>query len=182
MPENVEKTRARKQRYNQKQIETKGLDAVKKQKRLYMQAYRNKKKEEAKQAKMKAEEASKPPAPPKKRSFENLRKVVADVMAKRAQASRPAYESQLPDIPELMRTTARMPVPPAPPAPMVSPPPALAVPIVAVKKGRGRPRKVVMTTPAVEVPQAPKRGRGRPRKQPLTNTEQKMENIIINKL
>lgn len=179
MPENIEKTRARKQRYNQRQIETKGLDAVKEQKRLYMQAYRNKKKEEAKQAKMKAEEASKPPAQPKKRSFENLRKVVADVMAKRAQASRPAYESQLPDIPELMRTTARTPVPPPP---MVSPPPALAVPIVAVKRGRGRPRKVVMTTPAMEVPQAPKRGRGRPRKQPLTNTEQKMENIIINKL
>ncbi|HEY9706274.1 MAG TPA: hypothetical protein V6C58_27805 [Allocoleopsis sp.] len=176
MPENVEKTRARKQRYNQRQIETKGLDAVKEQKRLYMQAYRNKKKEEAKQAKMKAEQEAKPkPAvAPKKRSFENLRKVVADTFAKRAQASRPAYESQLPDIPELMRTTTRMPPPP--------PPPALAVPIVAVKRGRGRPRKVVMTTPAVEVPQAPKRGRGRPRKLPLTNTEQKMENIIINKL
>lgn len=178
MPENVEKTRARKQRYNQRQIETKGLDAVKKQKRLYMQAYRNKKKEEAKQAKMKAEQEAKPkPAvATKKRSFENLRKVVADTFAKRAQASRPAYESQLPDIPELMRTTAKMPPPPPPP------PPALAVPIVAVKRGRGRPRKVVMTTPAVEVPQAPKRGRGRPRKLPLTNTEQKMENIIINKL
>ena len=176
MPENVEKTRARKQRYNQRQIETKGEEAVKKQKRLYMQAYRNKKKEEAKQAKMKAEQEAKPkPAvATKKRSFENLRKVVADTFAKRAQASRPAYESQLPDIPELMRTTTRMPPPP--------PPPALAVPIVAVKRGRGRPRKVVMTTPAVEVPQAPKRGRGRPRKLPLTNTEQKMENIIINKL
>ena len=149
-----------------------------------MQAYRNKKKEEAKQAKMKAEQEAKPkPAvASKKRSFENLRKVVADTFAKRAQASRPAYESQLPDIPELMRPTTRMPPPPPPPAPMVTSPPALAVPIVAVKRGRGRPRKVVMTTPAVEVPQAPKRGRGRPRKLPLTNTEQKMENIIINKL
>lgn len=178
MPENIEKTRARKARYVEKQKQEKG-EAYNEERRLYMKAYREKKKQEAIKAK---NEQPKPKAKLNEIQKTAALKLAGAIRSKlEANILQPAIfsdlygsklkqkniESQLPDIPDLMNVGIKKP-PPPPPAPIVA---------VATKKGRGRPKKVIQEPVITE-----KRPRGRPRKLPLTNTEQKMENIIINKL